>query len=251
MGDDPDMLIKIVTFNIAHGKGTDGIVNIERQADLVNLLKPDIVFLQEIDMYTKRAGARNQIREFSKRVYLPYSSMESNITLEDGYYGDGIISRFPISFSVNYLMPLTDLNHEQRGILCNRISLGTAKINLFSVHLSTYEDERILACKELKKIINKIDKNEIIIIGGDFNVGVTRLGKGKYTFEKKEKYAEYNILGEELERIPNDEITWISELGHGCIDTIFYSNNIKLLKYETIDSEQKSDHNIIYAEFDI
>ena len=121
------MLIKIITFNIAHGKGLDGVVDIERQAELINSYKPDIVFLQEIDMYTKRAGERNQIREFSKRVFLPYSSMESNITLEDGYYGDGIISRFPISFSVNYLMPLTDLQHEQRGILCNRICLRNSK----------------------------------------------------------------------------------------------------------------------------
>ena len=117
------MLLKIVTFNIAHGKGLDGIIDLERQAELVCKCKPDIVFLQEIDMYTKRAGERNQIREFSKKISLPYCSMESNITLEDGYYGDGIISRFPISFSVNYLMPLTDLNHEQRGILCTRISL--------------------------------------------------------------------------------------------------------------------------------
>ena len=245
------MLIKIVTFNIAHGKGLDRTIDVERQANLVNTLKPDIVFLQEIDMYTKRAGERNQIREFSKKVYLPYCSMESNITLEDGYYGDGIISRFPISFSVTYLMPLTDLNHEQRGILYNRISLGTAKINLFSVHLSTYEDERILACKELNRIISKIDKNEIIIIGGDFNVGVTRLGKGKYTFEKQEQYEEYNLLGKNLKRIPNEEDTWFSKLGQGCIDTIFYSKNIELLKFETIDAEQKSDHSILYAEFDI
>ena len=77
------MLLKIITFNIAHGKGLDGIVNVERQAELINSYKPDIVFLQEIDMYTKRAGERNQIREFSKKVYLPYCSMESNITLED------------------------------------------------------------------------------------------------------------------------------------------------------------------------
>ena len=117
------MLIKIVSFNVAHGKGLDGIIDINRQAEIVNKYKPDIVFLQEIDMYTKRAGEINQIREFSKKVYLPYCSMESNITLEDGYDGDGIISRFPISFSVNYLMPLTDINHEQRGILYNRISL--------------------------------------------------------------------------------------------------------------------------------
>ena len=125
------MIIKIITFNIAHGRGLDGIIDIERQAELVNRYKPDIVFLQEIDMYTKRAGERNQIREFAKKVYLPYSSMESNITVEDGYYGDGIISRFPISFSVNYLMPLTDLNHEQRGILCNRISLRNNKNKSF------------------------------------------------------------------------------------------------------------------------
>lgn len=117
------MLIKIVTFNMAHGKGLDGVINLERQAEIINSYKPDIVFLQEIDMYTKRVGEVNQIREFSKRVYLPYCSMESNITLEHGYYGDGIISRFPIAFSVNYLMPLTDLAHEQRGILCNRIAM--------------------------------------------------------------------------------------------------------------------------------
>jgi endonuclease/exonuclease/phosphatase family metal-dependent hydrolase len=245
------MLIKIITLNIAHGKGLDGIVDIERQAEIINKYKPDIVFLQEIDMYTKRAGDRNQIREFSKRIYLPYCSMESNITLEDGYYGDGIISRFPISFSVNYLMPLTDLNHEQRGILCNRISLGTAKINLFSVHLSTYYDERVLACKELNRIIEKIDKNEIIIIGGDFNIGVTRLGKGKYTFKEQREYDEYKILGENLLRIPNREDTWFSKLGQGCIDTMFYSNNIELLKYTTIDMEAKSDHSAIYAEFNI
>ena len=117
------MLLKVITFNIAHGKGMDEIVDLERQADLINQYQPDIVFLQEIDMYTKRAGDTNQIREFSKKIYLPYCSMETNITLEDGYYGDGIISRFPIAFSTNYLMPLTDLNHEQRGILCNRITL--------------------------------------------------------------------------------------------------------------------------------
>ena len=121
------MILKIITFNVAHGKGMDEQVDIIRQANLIKEYQPDIVFLQEIDMYTKRAAQRNQIREFSKRIYLPYCSMETNITLEDGYYGDGIVSRFPIAFSTNYLMPLTDLNHEQRGILCNRITLRNNK----------------------------------------------------------------------------------------------------------------------------
>lgn len=245
------MLLKVITFNCAHGKGMDEKVDIERQANLLNLYKPDIVFLQEIDMYTKRIEERNQIREMSRKIYLPYCSMETNITIEDGYYGDGIISRFPISFSTNYLMPLTDLNHEQRGILCNRIALGTAKINLFSVHLSTYEDERILAVKELVRIIKKIENDEMIIIGGDFNVGVTRLGKGKYTFEERETYQEYEMLKKHLKKIDNTEDTWFSKLGNGCIDTIFYSHNIKVRTFKTIDVNGSSDHNAIYAEFDI
>lgn len=31
-------------------------------------------------------------------------------------------------------------------------------------------------------------------MGGDFNVGVTRLGKGQYAFEEAETYEEYEIL---------------------------------------------------------
>lgn len=61
------MILKIITFNVAHGKGLDGIIDIERQAEFLKQYNPDIVFLQEIDMYTKRAGERNQIREFSKK----------------------------------------------------------------------------------------------------------------------------------------------------------------------------------------
>lgn len=244
------MILKMLTFNAAHGKGNDGKVSIARQANFLKDYRPDFVFLQEVDMYTTRSERINQIQLFTERVGLAYSSMESNIVLEGGYYGDGIVSRFPIDFSTNYLMPKTNPEHEQRGILHNKISFGTTKLNLFSVHLSTYEDERILAVKELLKILEKIDPREVIIIGGDFNVGVTRLGKGRYTFEKREIYEEYCLLQEKLEKLQNEEDTWFSTLGNGCIDTIFYSKNIRIRKFKTIDVNGLSDHNAVYAEFD-
>lgn len=141
------------------------------------------------------------------------------------------------------------MNKEEYYVI--EYAYGTAKINLFSVHLSTYEDERILACKELNRIISKIDKDEIVIVGGDFNVGVTRLGKGQYTFKEQKEYEEYKVLSEYLTKLPNVEDTWFSKLGQGCIDTMFYSDNVQLLNYKTIDVENKSDHNAIYAEFNI
>ena len=174
--------------------------------------------------------------------------MGTNIKYKNGFYGDGILTKFPIEYSANYLSPLKNSSHEQRGILCNKISFGNIKINVFSLHMSTYEDERILTSKELLKITSKLNKNEPIIIGGDFNVGITKTGTHKYNFEPKEKYTEYEILNEKFYSINNTENTWFSENASGCIDSFFYSKNLKLIKYETIKSDI-SDHYPIYAEF--
>ena len=130
----------------------------------------------------------------------------------------------------------------------NKISFGTTKLNLFSIHLSTFEDERIEACKELMRITDKISRNEGVIIGGDFNVGISKIGNHKYRFDKKDVYEEYEMLKERFNHIENTEDTWSAENGTGCIDTMFYSKNLKLAKHETIKTDT-SDHSPVYAEF--
>ncbi len=225
-----------------------GKINVKRQAMVLKKYKPDIIFLQEIDMYTKRAYNKNQLYTLSKYTDLNYRAMGTNIKYENGFYGDGIISKFPIEYSANYLSPLTNTSHEQRGILCNKVSFGNIKINVFSVHMSTFEDERILTSKELLRIIAKINKDEPIIIGGDFNVGIKKIGNHKYLHEPKEKYEEYEILKEKLKSIENTKNTWFSPDGNGCIDSFFYSKHLELIKYKVIESKI-SDHYPIYAEF--
>lgn len=165
-------------------------------------------------MYTKRAYNRNQLYTLSKYTGLNYRAMGTNIKYKNGFYGDGILSKFPIEYSANYLSPLTNSLHEQRGILCNKIAFGNIKINIFSLHMSTFEDERILTAKELLKITSKINKNEPIIIGGDFNVGITKIGNHEYFHEPKEKYEEYEILKGKFKSINNTEDTWFSSIGN-------------------------------------
>ena len=199
-------------------------------------------------MYTKRAYNKNQLYTFSKYTGLNFRAMGTNIKYKNGFYGDGIISKFPIEYSANYLSPLTNTAHEQRGILCNKISFGNTKINVFSLHMSTFEDERILTAKELLKITSKINKNEAIIIGGDFNVGVSQIGNHKYSYNRKDTYKEYEILKEKFKSINNTEDTWFSKESSGCIDSFFYSKHLQLLKQETIKTDI-SDHYPVYAEF--
>lgn len=231
-------------------KELTGNIDVERQAKFLKKYKPDIIFLQEIDMYTQRVYSENQIYTFSKQVELPYRTMGINIKYKNGYYGDGILSRFPIEYSTNYLMPLVNPENEQRGILCNKISFGTTKLNLFSVHYPTNFEERKLGTEELINIIDKIDENEIIIVGGDFNIGIEKIGSHRYKYEKSEKYVEYEMLKEHLNKLENEEDTWFSKNGQGRIDTMFYSKNIKLLNMKTIATKY-SDHYAVYAEFEV
>ncbi len=199
-------------------------------------------------MYTKRAYYRNQLYTFSKYTGLNFRAMGTNIKYKNGFYGDGIVSKFPIEYSANYLSPLSNILHEQRGILCNKISFGNTKINVFSLHMSTFEDERILTSKELLKITSKINKNEAVIIGGDFNVGIKNIGNHKYLFEPKDTYEEYEILKGKFKSIDNTKDTWLSKESSGCIDSFFYSKHLQLLRQETIKADI-SDHYPVYAEF--
>ena len=215
---------------------------------LLKKYKPDIIFLQEIDLYTKRAYYKNQLYTLSKYTGLNYRAMGTNIKYRSGFYGDGILSKFPIEYSANYLSPLKNPSHEQRGILCNKVTFGNTKINIFSIHMSTFEDERILTAKELLRITSKINKGETLIIGGDFNVGITKAGIHKYNFKSQEKYEEYEILKTRFKHIENTEATWHSLEGSGCIDTFFYSKNLQLIKQYAIKTDI-SDHYPIYAEF--
>lgn len=244
------MILKAITFNMCHGEGLDGSIDVRRQATFLKHFKPDIIFLQEIDLYTKRAYNKNQIYTFSKYTGLQYRAMGTNIKYKNGFYGDGILSRFPIEYSANYLSPTTSSEHEQRGFLCIKVGIGTIKLNLFSVHLSVFEDERILSSKALLRITSNISKSEGVIIAGDFNVGVSKIGNHKYTFQEKDLYEEYEILKKRFHRLNNATPTWFSNEGSGCIDTCFYSNNLKLSKFETISTDI-SDHCPIYMEFEI
>ncbi len=244
------MILRAITFNMCHGQGLDDIIDVKRQAEFLKKLKPDIIFLQEIDMYTQRVDNKDQIYSLSKHVGLLYRSMGINIKYKNGFYGDGMLCRFPIEYSTNYLMPLIDDTHEQRGLLHNKISFGTTRLNLFSVHLSTNEKERILAVKELIRVIKKLPAEEIVIVGGDFNVGVAKIGPHKYSCERKESYPEYQLLSKVLNKVNNIEDTWFSAEGVGCIDTMFYSKNIKVAKFETIKTDL-TDHSAVMVDFDI
>ena len=52
----PEPLLRVLTYNIHHGEGTDGVFDYQRLARVINELEPDVVALQEVDNKTRRAA---------------------------------------------------------------------------------------------------------------------------------------------------------------------------------------------------
>ena len=62
--------LRILTYNIQHGAGADGTVDLERQAAVIQRLKPDLVALQEVDDRTQRTKNVDQTAELGRLTNL-------------------------------------------------------------------------------------------------------------------------------------------------------------------------------------
>jgi hypothetical protein len=66
--------LRVLTYNIHHGEGVDGRLDVERIARLINEHQPDLVALQEVDRGVARTLGRNLPGELSKLTGLHVAS---------------------------------------------------------------------------------------------------------------------------------------------------------------------------------
>jgi len=101
--------LRLVTFNIAHGRGLNPIqgltsqrklqVNLRRIAGLLDQLAPDVVALQEIDERSRWAGNIDHLDYFRVHTRFPHSVFGINnrrTGLLNLSYGNAVLSRHTI-----------------------------------------------------------------------------------------------------------------------------------------------------------
>ena len=59
-------VLRVATYNIRHGRGLDGRIDLERVAAAIEALGADVVLLQEVDQGTRRAAGVDQARELGR-----------------------------------------------------------------------------------------------------------------------------------------------------------------------------------------
>lgn len=155
--------MKLVSYNIRFGLGTDQHIDLERIAKTVQ--DADIIALQEVERFWKRSGMTDQPEILSghlKDFYWAYcpafdvdASERSNgvIINRRRQFGPMLLSRWPIRSSRSIVFPKLGTAHEfnmDTGALECVIDTPSGPLRVYSIHLSAISSrERLLQLDHL------------------------------------------------------------------------------------------------------
>lgn len=156
--------LRVLAYNIKHGRGNDGNVDLQRIAQVIRRLNPDVVALQEVDNQAQRSQKVKQAETLAKLTGLPHHAFGRFFDFQGGEYGMALLSRYPLSEVENLRLPD---GAEPRTALLARVE-APAPFRIAGVHFYATEAERIAQAKKLRDHLDT--KRDLpAVIAGDFN----------------------------------------------------------------------------------
>jgi endonuclease/exonuclease/phosphatase family metal-dependent hydrolase len=172
--------VRVLTYNIHHGEGTDGKLDLERIAGVIRSVEPDVVALQEVDRGTSRTGSVDQPEELARRTGMR-AIFSRNIAFGGGEYGNAVLTRWPVAAFRNVHLPLLD-DGEQRGVLIVDLQPpgAGASVQFLATHWDhrPADGERLAAAAKINELMQAAAERPAIL-AGDLNAppdsGVLRI----------------------------------------------------------------------------
>ena len=234
--------IRVVTYNIHHGEGTDRAFDLPRIAKRMLAERPDIIALQEVDQKTRRASGLDQPAELARLTGMQVV-FGRNIDYDGGGYGTAVLTSLPIrsseSVKLKSYYPPTAENPEQRGVQVIELGEnGKTELLFLCTHLDfrPADDERMNSAVTINELVNK-HADTPALIAGDFNA--TPDSRPIREFEKK-----WRIAGDDAAIL-----TFPSEKPNRRIDYVMYrpTDKWKVEEVRVLDEPVASDHRPVLA----
>jgi len=231
-GPAPDTL-RLLSYNIRHGRGMDGELDLARTAAVIERLKPDIVALQEVDHTCQRSGEVDQAAALGERLDM-HHAFAKFMDFQGGEYGLAILSRFPIIESHTHQLPA---GGEPRVALEIVVEAGLhAPLSITCLHFDWQPDDtaRLAQTRALLEALAYRAGQPAVLIG-DFNDR-----PGSATLQLVEADGWQDLLKEE----DGGSFTFPSDTPRVEIDYI-YARGIPSAKHassQVIDEPIASDH---------
>ncbi|MDR1864625.1 MAG: endonuclease/exonuclease/phosphatase family protein [Bacteroidales bacterium] len=161
--------VKVLSYNLYAGK----LASLEELAAFIREQDPDVVALQEVDCRTRRNDTPRQhgkdfITELGFRTGL-LAAYGKTIPHAGGYYGIGILSKYPMASVERIYLPMIENGKEQRAVLVADVEFREGRYFTFAcTHLDhTDTKERQMQVEKLNGILSA--KPYPVIVAGDFN----------------------------------------------------------------------------------
>lgn len=169
-----DRPLRVMSFNIHHGAGLDGQLDLQRIADVIDEADLDVVGLQEVDRHWSSRSDFVDQAEWLARELNMHVVYGANLDLDPAspdqprrQYGTAILSDAPILESDNTYLPRFD-GHEQRGLLRARVVVRGVPVQVYNTHLQhNNAAERIAQAEAIEALIGTPDDS--VVMMGDLN----------------------------------------------------------------------------------
>ena len=173
VGATPNNTIKVLTYNAHHCNppAKPGTTDADAIAAVIKNQGADIVALQKIDINTGRSGKINEVDQLAKKSGYKFFFFAKAIDFDGGEYGITILSKYELSDTKAYALPLDEsIGGERRMLAVGTVTLSSGKSFRFGcTHLDAERRDanRILQIKEISRIASEISLP--FIVAGDFN----------------------------------------------------------------------------------
>lgn len=159
---------RVMTYNIHHGAGLDGRVDLARLAAVILSERADIVALQEVDKGVARTDRRDLPAELAALTGLR-CVFSNNFNFQGGEYGNAVLTRFPVLSATNLHYTMLRPN-EQRGLLQVRLDVEGHEVLFMNTHIDYRGDdaERLMNVRQIQSVVAS-QPGKSVILCGDFN----------------------------------------------------------------------------------
>lgn len=165
--------VRVMSYNIHHGEGADGRLDLDRIAGVIRAEKAEVVGLQEVDRFWRRSDFVDQVDYLAEELDM-HAAYGANLDLSPDdpsqprrQYGTAILSKYPIVESRNTLLPKTG-NNEQRGLLEALVKVKGAPVRFYDTHLQhTSSAERALQVRAIMDHTRGVEEPQVLM--GDLN----------------------------------------------------------------------------------
>jgi endonuclease/exonuclease/phosphatase family metal-dependent hydrolase len=166
------VLLRVMTYNVHHCRTMDGKLSPARIAKVISNYNPDIVALQELDVGRARTQKIDQAHFIARELEMEFHFSPA-LYLEEGKYGNAILSRFPMQLVHAGALPtLAGIpGLEPRGALWAKIEVDGRVVHVFNTHFGLRRKERLLQAEALTsgEWLGNPDRAGPTIVCGDFN----------------------------------------------------------------------------------